>query len=67
MDYVKQAQLAKKDSAWLSALDTKARNSALMKIAEALEQESIDDIVDREMQNIKIEVRDEKGHWKEDA
>lgn len=37
MDYVKQAQLAKKDSAWLSALDTKARNSALMKIAEALE------------------------------
>lgn len=37
MDYVKQAQLAKKDSAWLSALDTKARNNALMKIAEALE------------------------------
>lgn len=37
MDYVKQAQLTKKDSAWLSALDTKARNSALMKIAEALE------------------------------
>lgn len=37
MDYVKQAQLAKKDSAWLSALDTKARNNALMKIAEDLE------------------------------
>lgn len=37
MDYVKQAQLAKKDSAWLSALDTKARNNTLMKIAEALE------------------------------
>ena len=37
MDYVKQAQIKKKDSAWLSALDTKARNSALMKIAEALE------------------------------
>ncbi len=37
MDYVKQAQLTKKDSSWLSALDTKARNNALMKIAEALE------------------------------
>lgn len=37
MDYVKQAQLTKKDSTWLSALDTKARNNALMKIAEALE------------------------------
>ena len=37
MDYVKQAQCAKKDSTWLSALDADMRNNALMKIAEALE------------------------------
>lgn len=37
-----------------------------MRISEALNEESIDDIVDREMKNIKIEVRDKKGNWVED-
>ena len=38
-----------------------------LKIAESLAQESIDDIVDREIQNVKVEVRDDKGRWVEDV
>lgn len=37
------------------------------KINEALyDKESIDDIVDREMKNIKIEVKNDEGKWVED-
>lgn len=63
-----RSQEANKKEAFMSVYNNPKFQSWLrLKIAEALEQESIDDIVDREMQNIKIEVRDEKGHWKEDA
>ena len=61
-----RSQEANKKEALMSVYNNPKFQSWLrLKIAEALEEESIDDIVDREMNNIRIEVRDEDGHWKD--
>ena len=63
-----RSQEANKREAFMSVYDNPRFQSWLrLKISESLETESIDDIVDREMKNVKIEVRDENGHWREDV
>ena len=60
-----RSQEANKKEAFMSVYNNPRFQSWLrLKIAEALEEESIDDIVDREMNNIRVEIRDEDGHWK---
>lgn len=60
-------QEANKKEAFMSIYNNPKFQAYLkMRISEVLNEESIDDIVDREMKNIKIEVKDENGRWVED-
>lgn len=62
-----RSQEANKKEAFMSVYNNPRFQSWLrLKISEALDTESIDDIVDREMKNVKIEVRDERGNWVEE-